>query len=146
MEGFITIVSIIFGILSLVLFFKIWGACDDIKEIRKSISGNQQQCNNISHNTAHSDNTPGNTPIAESIYGEEIWKLENRLSKCQSDRDRLDYLDAFLRKKSSELKKYTLKGNESAAMNNWAALIEWATPIYETLGSDIPEEYKYFTL
>lgn len=48
------------------------GACDDIKEIRNSISGNRQQYNNVGHETIQVNNTPENSSMAESIYGEEI--------------------------------------------------------------------------
>ncbi len=34
MEGFITLVLIVFGILQIILFFKIWGMTDNVKEMR----------------------------------------------------------------------------------------------------------------
>ena len=34
MEGFLIFISIIFGVLSLILFFKIWGLCNDIKQLK----------------------------------------------------------------------------------------------------------------
>ena len=32
----ITLVSVIAGVLQIVLFFKVWGMCDDIRALRKS--------------------------------------------------------------------------------------------------------------
>ena len=33
MEGLIIAVSVIFGLLSLILFFKVWGMCNTVKKI-----------------------------------------------------------------------------------------------------------------
>lgn len=146
MEGFIAVVSIIFGLLSLILFFKIWGACDDIKEIRNSICGNTVRIDNSTHkeDEYHIENIKRST--VEEIWSDDIKKLNRRMAKCQSDRERLDWLDKFLDGKASQLKKYTIKGGELVAMNNWALLIEWISPLYKTSGGEVPEEYKNFTL
>ena len=37
MENFVIFISIIFGILSLILFFKVWGMCDNVKKIKKHL-------------------------------------------------------------------------------------------------------------
>ena len=146
MDELIAVISVLGAILGVILFFKIWSACDDIHEIRKLLSGNRQQHDDTDHSTVQPINNSGNTYIAEEIYGDEIRDLENKLFECQSDRERLDYLDNFLRKKSSQLLKYTLKGNESSAIRNWKALLEWASPIYKTMGYNMPGEFINFTL
>lgn len=38
MEEFIIIVSLIFGILNLILFFKIWGMTNDVKRIANKVA------------------------------------------------------------------------------------------------------------
>lgn len=46
MEGFtlfVSIVIIVFGILQIVLFFKLWGMANDVKKIRKAISPNKSE-------------------------------------------------------------------------------------------------------
>lgn len=46
MEGIMFLVSIIiivFGILQIILFFKIWGMTNDVKKIRKAISPNKSE-------------------------------------------------------------------------------------------------------
>lgn len=36
-SAIITIFTIIFGVLSIILFFKVWGACNNIKRIREHL-------------------------------------------------------------------------------------------------------------
>nr|DAS63652.1 MAG TPA: hypothetical protein [Caudoviricetes sp.] len=46
MEGitlFVSIVIIVFGILQIILFFKLWGMTNDVKKIRKTISPNKSE-------------------------------------------------------------------------------------------------------
>lgn len=46
MEGitlFVSIVIIVFGILQIILFFKLWGMTNDVKKIRKAISPNKSE-------------------------------------------------------------------------------------------------------
>nr|DAW31227.1 MAG TPA: hypothetical protein [Caudoviricetes sp.] len=46
MEGFtlfVSIVIIVFGILQIILFFKLWGMANDVKKIRKAISPNKSE-------------------------------------------------------------------------------------------------------
>lgn len=38
MEILIGLIAVIFGILQLVLFFKLWGMTNDIREIKKKVS------------------------------------------------------------------------------------------------------------
>lgn len=38
MQAFLIIISIVWGILCLVLFFKVWGACDSVRRIEQHIS------------------------------------------------------------------------------------------------------------
>lgn len=146
MEELIAIISVIGAVLGIILFFKIWGACNDINEIRKLLSGNRLQHDSTDYSTTQPEDNSNRAPMAEAIYGEEIQNLENKLFECQSDRERLDLLDKFMEGKSQQLKKHTLKGNEHAAMKNWKALIEWASPIYKTMGYNIPGEFINFTL
>lgn len=40
MEDFMVLISVIFGILSLILFFKVWGMCNNISRINKKINKN----------------------------------------------------------------------------------------------------------
>lgn len=35
MEQFLVLIAIAFGFLSIVLFFKVWGMCNDVRKIRK---------------------------------------------------------------------------------------------------------------
>lgn len=37
MEDFVILISVIFGILSLILFFKVWGMCNNIKKIKEHL-------------------------------------------------------------------------------------------------------------
>lgn len=37
MEDFVIFISIIFGILSLILFFKVWGMCNNVKKIKEHL-------------------------------------------------------------------------------------------------------------
>jgi hypothetical protein len=39
MEKLIAIVGVIFGILNLILFFKIWGMCDNVKRMTEHFCG-----------------------------------------------------------------------------------------------------------
>lgn len=34
MEGFLIFIAIVFGILSLILFFKVWGMCNNVKQLK----------------------------------------------------------------------------------------------------------------
>lgn len=46
MEGialFVSIVIIVFGVLQIILFFKLWGMTNDVKKIRKAISPNKSE-------------------------------------------------------------------------------------------------------
>lgn len=46
MEGitlFVSIVIIVFGILQIILLFKLWGMTNDVKKIRKAISPNKSE-------------------------------------------------------------------------------------------------------
>jgi hypothetical protein len=46
MEGitlFVSIVIIVFGILQIILFFKLWEMTNDVKKIRKAISPNKSE-------------------------------------------------------------------------------------------------------
>ena len=52
----ITLVSVVAGVLQIILFFKVWGMCDDIKALRKSA-----------------------TPVTENAVSEED-KADNSLS------------------------------------------------------------------
>lgn len=47
MQAFLIILGIVWGILCLVLFFKIWGACNNIAEIKKHICNNPTNANEI---------------------------------------------------------------------------------------------------
>lgn len=126
------------------------GACDDIKEIRFLLSHISKESISASDNKTESQEssrkTVYNTALVEAIWGDDIRKLQGRLSKCQSDRDRLDWLDKFLHDLSFRIRRYTLKGNEHETMKNWSALIDWISPIYSSYGGEVPEEYQKFTL
>lgn len=37
MEDFMILISVIFGILSLILFFKVWGMCNNVKKIKEHL-------------------------------------------------------------------------------------------------------------
>ena len=39
MDGFIGIVCIIFGVLNIILFFKVWGMCNDVKRMADHFCG-----------------------------------------------------------------------------------------------------------
>lgn len=39
----VSIIIIVFGILQIILFFKIWGMTNDVKKIRKAISPNKSE-------------------------------------------------------------------------------------------------------
>lgn len=49
MQAFLIILGIVWGILCLVLFFKIWGACNNIAEIKKHIRNNPTNATKISN-------------------------------------------------------------------------------------------------
>lgn len=83
---------------------------------------------------------------AKERWRGEIAKLENRLANCNSDTECIELLDKFLEKKSSELRKFTLKGNENAAMSQWSALLECVAPLYTRYGGSISSESQNFTL
>ena len=40
---FVSIVIIVFGVLQIILFFKLWGMTNDVKKIRKAISPNKSE-------------------------------------------------------------------------------------------------------
>lgn len=85
MQAFLIIIGIVWGILCLVLFFKVWGACNDIADIRKHIINSNQtkqsgisnskipitppttEDNQIAETTEEPDGLPLSTKIVLSI-------------------------------------------------------------------------------
>lgn len=41
MNGFFSVVCIIFGILNIILFFKVWGMCNDVKRLADHFCGSE---------------------------------------------------------------------------------------------------------
>lgn len=67
MEGitlFVSIVIIVFGILQIILFFKLWGMTNDVKKIRKAISPNKSE-NSININ--ETSVTPSDIEIIDNF-------------------------------------------------------------------------------
>ena len=42
MDGFTGLILFVFGILSIILFFKVWGMCNKVKEIKEILEKNNQ--------------------------------------------------------------------------------------------------------
>ena len=62
MEAFIVIVSLIWGILSLILFFKVWGMTNDIRQLKQDHFGE-----NISHSEEESKKIIRNNLIIGNV-------------------------------------------------------------------------------
>lgn len=146
MEGFVFIVSVIFGILSLVLFFKIWGACNDIAEIRRLMSrGNTQRfytSDNPANQTSEYQYNNSVDSQIESSLNLKIAELEAVLSNIPSVDDKYSKLNQFLNKEYKHLKKYTLKGSEGQANKTWQYILNGVTPLCKSIGYSIPDEYN----
>ena len=72
METLLIIICLVWGLLNLILFFKIWGACNNIKLIVKKID-----CQYNSNNKA--DNAE---EIEESIPQKELTEEEKKSNKA----------------------------------------------------------------
>lgn len=67
MEGilnFVSIIIIVFGILQIILFFKVWGMTDDVKRIKKNLIDGAD----VSFESAKKELLLGNTDKAFEIY------------------------------------------------------------------------------
>ncbi|MBD5302375.1 MAG: hypothetical protein HDS16_05190 [Bacteroides sp.] len=148
MEGFIAIVSVIFGILSLILFFKIWGACDNIAEIKRLMSqGNTQKSDtsiSIQRNNQVSQSQNIFESAVESPLALRIAELEATLSDISSEDDKYSRLNKFLNREYKNLKKYTLKGNESQANATWKLILEKVEPLYKSINKTIPWAFEQY--
>lgn len=140
MEGLIALIAIISCVLGIILFFKVWMACNDIKRIRVKLLNSD----NSQSSYAKAGETRSKTKL--SVWSSDLQRLNEMLSKRDSLQSKIDCLNTFLKKRSEDLKKYTCKGNEQHAMALWKELIDRITPIYENLGSTPPREYINFAL
>ena len=144
MEAIIGIIAFVFAILNVCLFFKLWGACDDIKEIRNSMPLSMQK---PITNKPNQQISLGNKEEYEgqSIWDSDMRKLGRKLSKCNSSQEKIDCLNDYLNHKLNDVKKYTLKGNEAYSMSQWMDLLNRISPFYNAIGKSIPEKYINFT-
>lgn len=145
MEAIIVIIAFVFAILNLCLFFKLWGACDDIKEIRNNISlPVQKPATNKPNRQISLKNIEEYEE--QSIWYSDMQKLHHKLSKYNSTQEKIDCLNNYLNNKLNDVKKYTLKGSEAYAMSQWSDLLNCISPFYNAIGTSIPEKYLNFTL
>lgn len=147
MEGFVFIVSVLFGILSLILFFKIWGACNDIAEIKSLMSQGNTQNFNAPISTKQKAQVDQNTFKTQTMQQLTLMiaELEAALSDISSEEEKYSKLNKFLNREYKELKKYTLKGNEDEANAKWGFILEKIEPLYKSINRTIPwafEQYK----
>ncbi len=64
MYEFLSVILIVFGILQIILFFKVWGMTNDVNDIKRSING----IDNQDWNTAKLETLAGDYDKAYEIY------------------------------------------------------------------------------
>ena len=69
MERFILIIALAFGIFQILLLFKIWVACNDIKEINNKIPYNYGQ--NVFVTTPNENKTVQDSPVNNNVASSE---------------------------------------------------------------------------
>lgn len=100
MEVFFSIVGIIWGILCIILFFKVWGMCNNVNEIKNILQGDfvrkdENEVKDLNDVYSKSDDEK---PKKFAIYKPENMKVEilgkegNNVYKCWSIKDGQMYL------------------------------------------------------
>lgn len=79
MEGFTIVLVIVFGILSLILFFKMWVMCNDVYKIRRKILGEDKF--KSSSNTENYAYDPTIANIKELIFCDKNEEAKYELKK-----------------------------------------------------------------
>lgn len=93
METFIAIIFIVFGLLQIILFFKIWEMTNDIRDIRnKYITG--KASGEVLNETPvfKKGDKVINIKTCEELF---IGKCSNGKYKCYADKELSEYVDSF---------------------------------------------------
>lgn len=81
MENFIIIISLAFGIFQILLLFKIWSACNDIREIKNKILSNPAQNNFVPYtnerNTAQTSSIINNNVSNPNIIIGNLYRVSS---------------------------------------------------------------------
>lgn len=122
MEGVIAIVGILFGILNIMLYFKIWGATNNIKYIKDSFNRKDNKTQKyISDILKYL--CLGETSLADKVLDEML----------------MDELDKLL---ASPTITHTEESWKEFVKNEWTDKISYYNSILNPLNLTIPEKYK----
>lgn len=146
MEDAITFFAGLFCVLSIILFFKIWGACNNISEIKRILQSliNEPTCLTeiIKSKSKTEQNVPNIENDLDSSMVLEIAELEVMLSGISSVEKKYARLNCFLDRKWKELNGTTNILNQKSNHNKWVKIIEEISPLYCNIGKTIPEDYQ----
>ncbi len=153
METFITIIGAIFGILGIILFFKIWGATNDIAEIKKILASHYNvavmgKYENAQKKTRSQTIEGGKEPSFIDEYVElepddarELAELEVMISGLSSDDKKYSMLNKFLKRHGDELVNTTTVFNMKKNHQRWFNILNAITPLYSNISRTIPSEF-----
>ncbi len=126
MESIVWIIIIVFGILQIILFFKIWGMTNDIEKIKNKY--------------CRTDNVKkaGITGIKSAVV-----KMKNLGQKKEA----LEFLDNMMQKRLDGLfdELHTSDTPIEELDKHWSNYVRGYTKMYAYLGEEIPEGYKNFS-
>lgn len=123
MESIVWIIIIVFGILQIILFFKIWGMTNDIEKIR------DKYCR------------------TETVKIEGIKPAVVRMKNLGQKKEALVFLDNMMQKRLDGL--FTELQTSDTPIEeldkHWSNYVRGYTKMYIYLGEEIPEGYKNFS-
>ena len=123
MEAIVWIIIIVFGILQIILFFKIWGMTNDIEKIRA------KYCR------------------TETVKIEGIKPAVVKMKNLGQKKEALEFLDNMMQKRLDGLfaELQTSDTPIEELDKHWGNYVRGYTKLYVYLGEEIPEGYKNFS-
>lgn len=119
MIDFLTIVLLIFGVLQIILFFKIWGMTNDVNNIKQKLETKPED---LLITEAQTKALNGNKMEAFELYQKAFYKsvieLFNKTIKEYGDEDNLDYKERneYYRSEYNKVVKYFSKRTKKLDM------------------------------
>lgn len=156
MEILIIIVGVIWGILGIILFFKIWKATDDIAEIKRVITERastqaprQSVLNNPVKTTTpinkERKQSPSPSVHTSAEFRKRIGDLKTKLNSIEGSEEKFNKLNGFLNSEYKSLKSVILPENKSQLAQTWGLILMEVEPLYKSINKTIPwafEQYK----
>lgn len=122
METIVLIVIVIFAVLQVILFFKLWGATNDIAKIKNCLVGNSNPLRSSLFNEVDEELAIGHTEKAKEILKRAKYELSVILNKSNYEKTEKLKTLASINKKLNEIDPTRRKNNEEFFIGDFVTL------------------------